>query len=984
MDKKNTKILVVGAGISGIRAALDLAELGHNVCLIDKAPAMGGILTRLDHQFPNNHCGMCRMLPMIDRDKGPQFCLRKGLFHENIEIMLSSDVVSVEGNPGKLTVTIVKQPKGVDPGRCIGCKECETVCPVEISDGFNAGLGSRKAVYLPVPHQLPNSRVIDWENCTQCGECKKACSSDAIDLADDPEEMVLEDISAVVLSTGIELYDPAQTDVYGVGHFSNVVTATAFERIMSSSGPYKGKLLRPSDGKPPEKIAWVQCVGSRNLMIGADYCSSACCMFAVKEAVLAKEKFGKNIDTAIMYMDMRTFGRDFQRYRDSAEQESGVRFIKCRIHSIEPAENKDDITISYIDSSGNQVEETFDMAVLSTGRRPDHKLPEFATHEGVYTVNSAQGFMDISGSVISACAVSVDVGKLLSLSDITPLKHEQGAEETGIICEEKPHLQVVLCSCADTLDHIISWDMIEKKLKNLPGNIDITRIKLVCTQDGWDELKQTVKQGPANRLLIASCNPLIYLPRLRELVQDTGIPRSFMEMINLRSIADKTSDSTFVTDSAIYELESGINRLLNRKIKEPVCRTVKNNALVVGGGPAGLSAAVSLSAQKIPVTLVEKTDKLGGNYPDMLPGKEKNDVGNLMAEVENSPIITVLYNSEVLQTFGLPGQFVSRIRSMSGDETPVHHGAAIIAIGGTNVKTDSFCYGTNDRIVTIFELEKQLERPEFSASSINTAVFIQCVDSREEPRNYCSRICCLKSLKASIKIMEKNPDARVYIFYRDIMAYGESEKFYTEARKNGVMFIPYTPDTKPVVSDDSGEVVIQGNDPVLSEPVTFKPDLLVLATGVVPHSAENIVGAGDINTTADGFIQEADSKWRPVDSGREGVFVCGLARNPVRADEAMDEGRAAAQRALRILSKETLKSSEQVANVRHAYCSLCETCIHVCPYDARYADPEIGKIMVDHVACQGCGTCAAYCPNSASVLGCFEENGIMDMIETAL
>ncbi|MFH1992069.1 MAG: FAD-dependent oxidoreductase [Pseudomonadota bacterium] len=984
MDKRPSKILVVGAGISGIRTALDLAELGHQVGLIDKAPAVGGILAQLDRQFPNNHCGMCRMLPMIDRDAGQQFCLRKGLFHDNIELILSAEILSIEGNPVNLTVTVSRRPSGVDHQRCTGCGVCETKCPVEVADAFNAGLGKRKAVYLPVPHQIPNRRVIDWDTCTLCGACRDACPTGSIDLNYTPVTLVLEHIPAVILATGVELFDPGHVDLYGAGHLPNVVTATAFERILSGSGPYQGRAVRPSDGKAVKKVAWIQCVGSRNVTIGADYCSSACCMFAIKEAVLAVEKIGKDARAVIFYMDLRTFGRDFQRYRDRAENKAGVRFVRCRVHSIEPAENNGDVCIGYVDASGILIEEIFDLVVLSTGRNPTSQVPEFAGREGVYTLDSARDFLDIAGAVISAGVVSENVNRMLSSSGIIPAAAKPEKLQTDVMWEAKPHLQIVLCTCGDTLNQVLEWDRIETELENLPGKMEVARIKTICDQKGWDQMTAMLRDGQANRLLLAACNPLVYLPRLKALEAETEISQSLMEIINLRSLAEQTAGSADGTRTVLCELEMGVQRLIGRKPEEPVACAVSKSALIVGGGPAGLAAAISLAAQGVQIFLVEKTDRLGGNLSNIREAETRQMIEKLVAQVQNHPLITVHYEAEVMQNFGRAGCMVTRIRHKTGAQEPIMHGAAIVATGGQAASTRAYLYGEHAKIITLFELEERLAKPEFAEGRLETVVFIQCVDSREEPRNYCSRICCLKSLKAAIAVRNLHPQAQVYVFYRDIMTYGDSEKVYTQARRNGVWFIPYELDRKPQVRIESGRVMVAGSDPVLGEPVCLEPDLVALATGIVPNPVADLTSIFNIHTTCDGFVQEADSKWRPVDTGREGIFICGLARGPARADEAVNEGKAAAQRALRILSKDALVSPRQVARVRHAICSLCETCLQVCPYQARYADPEMNRIQVDPAACQGCGVCAAECPNSATMIENFEEIGIMAAIEAAL
>ncbi|MBU4260317.1 MAG: FAD-dependent oxidoreductase [Proteobacteria bacterium] len=974
------KIVVIGAGISGIRSALDLAELGYKVCLLDRAPAMGGILTRLDRQFPNNHCGICRMLPMFDRDNSEAFCLRKGLSHDNIELLLSTEVTGVEGNPGNMTVTMVRQATGVDADRCIGCRECEKICPVEVPDSFNAELGKRKAIYLEVPYQRPNQRVIDLQACTRCGECVKVCPTAAIDLDMKPEILTFENIGGIVLASGTGLFNPQDTDVYGMDHFPNVVTSSAFERILSSSGPYQGSLMRPSDQHPPRKIAWIQCVGSRNPMIGADYCSSACCMISIKQALFAKERLGSDTQTTIFYMDMRTFGRDYQRYRDQAEKENKVAFVRCRIHSIEPGDEEGNLKISYVDHSGKPVNAVFDMAVLATGKDPLRKIPDFAAHPGIIATDAVSEWMDIGSAVVSASAVSERLVRMLSSAGISPEK--QAAPPLSDKVAAPPHLQVVLCSCHGSLDKVLAENQLAAELKKIPGRMDIMQVKSVCDAEGLEKVKETLESGPANRLLFAACDTQVFLPKLRQLAAQTGIPKEFMDVVNLRVLAENAS-SPEVLGEMMQQLEMRANRLFRKKITPTDSRPIRKTALVIGGGPAGLSAALALAAQKIKVILVEKQETIGGNFANIYDAQNREMIGQLIAEAKDQPLITIHTDTEVINNAGVAGQFAARLRDKNGAEITILHGAAVIATGGGKADLPADTRADN-KIISLYDLEAELNQPGMDAANINTVVFMQCVGSREEPRNYCSRICCLKSLKTAMKLKELNPDCNISIFYRDMMTYGESEKFYTQARAKGIIFIPFEKQEKPQIKIEAGRVLVQGFDPVLNEPVCLEADRVVLASGLIPNPVDVVAQAFQVSTTRDGFIREADSKWRPVDTGREGIFVCGLARGPVRADEAVQEGKAAALRALRILARDTIAASRHSAYVRHAICSLCERCIAICPFDARFIDPDLGRIMVDPVACQGCGLCAAECPNGATLIGDFEEYGVLDEIEAAL
>jgi heterodisulfide reductase subunit A len=977
------RAVVAGAGISGIRAALDLAEHGFAVHLVDKAPAMGGILAQLDRQFPNDRCGICRMLPMIAQDDCVQGCLRKGLLHENIEILSSAEVAAVAGAPGQMSVSLKRLARGVDPQRCTGCGACDAACPVLVPDAFNAGLSPRKAVYQPVPHQDPSTRVIDWTACTRCGACRDACQHGAIQLDAEDQLLELKDVAGVILAPGAALFDPAALDVFGYGVLPNVVTATGFERILSSSGPWPGVPVRPSDRRPVRKVAWVQCVGSRNVMLGADHCSSACCMFAVKEAVHFQERSAPGSQSTIFYMDMRTFGRDFQRYRDRAEKEIGVRFVRCRLHSIEPAEHPGDLSVRYATDGGETAHEVFDMVVLATGQKPGDAFPAFAGQEGVVTVGAAPRLRDISETVLEASAAVGALMRQLRGRGIVPRRDDplEASARSENVFEQAPKIQVVVCDLSGGAGTGLDVERIAAEIGHIAGGLIASRFPSAPGPALWDEIKTAFTRRSANRFVIVVSDPTSYWAPVRRLCTEIGLPSSLVDVVDLHHLSSGSGD---MTAAAVSAVEMSVNRLRVRGPRRDPARMVAKTALVVGGGPAGLAAARALAEHDVPVALVEKDGFLGGNLSRINDPELRKKIEALKTSVEQHSAVTVYTEAELIWHHGLPGNFIGRIRRPSGEEKILDHGAVILATGGRPMETDAYCLGRHERIVTQFELERRLQSPEFFSQPLQRVAMIQCAGSREEPRNYCSRICCLKALSNAIRIKEIQPAAEVYMFYRDIMTYGESERIYTEARRKGVFFIPFEPDQRPRVNLENGELVIAARDPVLGEDVALKPDLLALAVGVVPAETQALAGMLGIPLTADGFWREADSKWRPVDSGREGIFVAGLGRAPARAEEAMREGEAAALRALHLLAKDILAPQRLAPRVRHALCSRCELCIQNCPYRARYKDPETGTVMVDHAACQGCGGCAAVCPNSATVMGDFEDSGILDMIEAAL
>ncbi|MBU2551349.1 MAG: FAD-dependent oxidoreductase [Proteobacteria bacterium] len=988
MAETHPDVVVVGAGVAGLHAALNLAETGYNVCLVEKKPTAGGLLTGLDHQFPNNHCGLCRLLPMLDREGSGQFCLKRGFFHEKIRLLTSTEVREVEGQAGRFTIRLESAWTGVDPGRCLACGRCETVCPVSLPDPENGGLGRIKAIHLPGRHYARGARVIDWGTCTRCGLCLAECPSGAINLDGKPRLTELEDVGAVLLAPGAELYDPSGVDLYGMDRWPNVVTSLVYERMLSESPGHQARLPRPSDRKPVKKVAWLQCVGSRNLMIGADYCSRACCMFAVKEALLTRESHPE-IDTAIFYMDMRTYGRDFQRYRDRAEHEAGVRFVRARVHSIDPGDDPNELVLKYAGPDGQAVQETFDLVVLSTGQDPLARMPEWADQEGVFTAHVPPGLTDIQEAVIGAGAASARLQAWLKTQGRQAGGH---ASEGPLIASnpvflQRPRPQVVLTPILlnDTTSEPggadVFWARLESERDNLPGRAVFTRLDQTSGADRIDRVAKALDPA-ANRLILVSFGPVWTRTDTLDLADRTGFPAALIERVELDPgmVAGVEPDRavTRAVDEALWQVRTAAARLMARRWRKPARPEVNRAALIVGGGPAGLSAALALADLDVKVTLVDKAESLGGHAERILDPQTREAVGDLAARVASHPRVDVQTRTEVVRHLGRPGAFVTQVRDEQGRETKIPSGAVILAVGGRSAETGAYAMGRHPRIAPVFDLERTM-----AGQPVGELVLIHCAGSREEPRNYCGRVCCLASLRAALRIREANPEARITVFYRDMMTYGPSEKTFMEARKQGILFIPFDLDQRPEVTIEDERVRVRGYDPVLREDVTFEPDWVGLATGLEPNPAGDLARIFGLNLTRDGFIREADSKWRPLEAGREGLFVCGLCRGPLRADEAMREGEAAAQKAFRILCRSQTTPARATARVRPALCSLCRTCIPVCPYQARFVDPVSGQIEVDPLSCQGCGACVAACPNGATTLDDHEEDGYMNAIEMA-
>jgi len=1144
MSKKLGKALVVGAGISGIRSALDLAESGFGVTLIDRKPHIGGILSQLDDQFPSNHCGMCKMLPLVKRDQSTQVCLRKGLFHENIDIRLNTEVMGLHGEPGNFSVTLREKPTWVDPDRCVGCGACEIVCPVDVPDEFNQGLAKRKAIYLPVPHTIPNPYVIDLTACNHCGACEKVCPTRAIQLslekrkayrilvvddelvvrdslkewlqeagfdvdtaesgavalekmsqqpvnlmltdikmpgmdgvellkkakelfADlhilmmtafatvetavdamkigardylmkpfDPEIMIAEvvqiyeedqageprtiEVGAVVLSGGTDYFDPADAkDIYDYRTNPSVITSLELERLLSGTGPSRGQLLRPHDGKPVTRIAWIQCVGSRDIQCDADFCSSVCCMIAIKEALLVKEKLKTPVETALFYMDMRMFAKSFQRYRDNAEQDHGVRFQRARIHSIVPDVQTADPVIRYVSTDGSIHNETFDLVVLTVGQRPAKGIqelcqlleipqnpwgfiettplsPVLTEKAGVLAGGSFSGLKDISESVVHASAASLEASRIIHAAGGSLADESDSEPVFEDVSREEPKILVAICTCADRYAQNIDTDAVTRALKQEPAVDQVVFIEQTCTATGWDDLVKAIDASGPNRILLGACHPYVFIHKLRELSHQIRLAPELMHVVDImapffRTLPEDSGSDRRGVDSVLSNLQMGIARL---KHMDPLPLTrlpVARQALVVGGGIAGMHAALSIADHGYPVNLVEQSDQLGGNLLWLDQTIEGISVKPYLVEmiqaVDKHRLIDVHLQSSVTTAFGEVGDFYTTIENVEGDAQTIQHGVAILATGGGEAPAQDYGYGEHGAVITQKELEIRLKQDDFDAGSLHSVVMIQCVGSRQEPRNYCSRVCCPTSLKHALRLKKANPDLAVYILYRDMMTIGFAEQYFTAARKAGVIFIQYDPENPPQANlpsaSDSGLSVV-AMDPILSRPVHIETDLLVLATGIVPRLPQALADAFGAGTDQDGFFREAESKWRPVDALKEGVFGCGIALSPRSVQDSVATAGAAAQRALRLLANDKLAAGKIVSTVRHSLCSLCERCVDACPYQARHLDVGNQKIVVNAAMCQGCGTCAATCPNSAAILQGFSDSQMLGLIDSAM
>jgi heterodisulfide reductase subunit A len=824
------------------------------------------------------------------------------------------------------------------------------------------------------------------------------------------------EIGAIVLCGGTDFFEPAEgKNTFGYGVYPNVVTSLEFERLLSGTGPSQGRLVRPFDGKPVHKVAWIQCVGSRDLQTNADFCSTTCCMYAIKEALMAKEKTGEDLETTIFYMDMRTFGKGFQRYRLQAESVHGIGFERGRIHSVEQDANSGDLIIRRVDLAGKLGETRVDMVVLTLGQRPAPGTPELAEmlglelnpwgfgqtepfsltrtgRAGIVLGGSFAGLKDINESVTQASAAALNASRAIHTSGGSLSLEPPPAAPTTDVMRDFPKILVAICTCGDKLSQIVDPQEISRQLKTDPLVDRVEFIEQTCTGKGWESLVQLVQTSKPNRVLIGACLPYVYQRKLKELSRQVGLDPALMEVVDVNAEFGMRNaelmDKQLLLRNMLSTLQMGIAKLKWAQPEPVLSIPIIQKALVVGGGIGGMTAALAVADHGFEVDLVEQSEHLGGNLSWLQKTLEGHSTKPLLedarAAVEKHANVCVHTQIQVITSIGEVGCFHTSIEDRDGAVQVLEHGVTILATGGREAVTSSYQYGTHPSIITQKELEQKLADGTTDPAQLNSVVMIQCVDSREEPRNYCSRVCCATALKHALLLKEKNPELSIYILYRDMMTYGFSETYYTRAREADVIFIQYQVDEKPRVQSGQECLEVAVFEPIIGQQLKIKADLVILATGVVSNLPQDLAQSFGATVDQDGFFQEAESKWRPVDSLKEGVFACGLTLSPRNVPETIATAEAAAERALRILARERLPAGKVTAQVRHSLCSLCERCIGACPYEARTIDLDHEKVLVNPVMCQGCGACAAVCPNGASVLEGFQEQQMFEMIDAAI
>jgi len=1003
-------VMVAGGGVSGIQAALDLATAGFKVYLVDKAPTIGGHMAQLDKTFPTNDCSMCIESPKFVE------CNR----HPNIEIMTYTEVASVEGKAGDFKVTLIKKPRYIDESKCTGCTICAEYCPVKYPDQFNQRMSKNKAIHIYFAQAIPLKPYID-ESCLylrekKCSICQGVCKSGAIDFTQTGEKVEVK-VGAIILSPGFEPFDPRLRKDYGYGEFVNVVTSLDYERLLCATGPHEGEILRASDRKHPHKIAWVQCVGSRQSIAGGNsYCSAVCCTYTQKQVILTKDH-DADAECVIFHNDIRSHGKDFERFYQRAEKLPGVRFIRSYISLAREVPENKNVIIRYSTPGNGVKEEEFEMVVLSVGLNPPAGVQDLAakfgialnsygfcktnpfqpmetSRPGIFVSGAFQGPVDIPESVVTASAAGSLCGEILAHRRGNLAKKRTYPPERDVGHEE-PRVGVYVCHCGANIGRVVNVPATVQYSRTLPKVVHAQESLFLCSTEAAAMLANDIREKGLNRVVVAACTPRTHEPLFRDTLREAGINQYYFDMANIREHCSWVhgNESEAATEKAKEIIRMAVARACRLEPLREFDLPVDKNTLIVGGGLAGMTAALSIANQGYQVYLVEKAADLGGLARRVYYTLEGLDVQaylrDVIRRVYQNPLIHVYTGATFLSASGYVGNFLTKVES-DGRIIEIKHGATVIATGAEVYKPAEYLYGEDEKVITHLELEERIAQRDEKVINSNSVVMIQCVGCRREDRNYCSRICCGESIKNALKLKEINPAMDIYILFRDIRTYGFKEHYYREAANKDVRFIRYEPDDNPRVEavDDGDKSILRVTvtDPILAKKLEIDADMLVLAAAVVPSAdRREIAGLFKISLGPDEFFQEAHVKLRPVDCGAEGIYLCGMAHYPKFISETIGQAYGAAGRALTLLSNDTVVASGSVCVVDERRCIGCGECILACTYGAiEFRDTREGKkAKVNTVLCKGDGLCNAKCPTGAISLKHYTDDALLDQIDAA-
>jgi heterodisulfide reductase subunit A len=990
--------LVVGGGPAGMQAALDLADSGYKVYILEETPSIGGTMAQLDKTFPTNDCAMCILSPKL---------VATGR-HENITMLTRGEIKKVEGRAGDFRVTITRHSRYILEDKCTGCGVCAEHCPVEGVSSFDREMAPSKAIYVPFPQAVPLVYTIDRGLCIGCGVCEKFCEAKAIQYSMEPDKEEVIEVGAIILSPGYSVFDATKKVEYGLGVYPNVLTNIEFERMLSASGPTEGHVIRPSDGDVPRKIAFVQCVGSRDAQTGNTYCSSYCCMAALKQAVIGQEHV-PGLKATIYFMDTRAFGKEFEEYLQRAEGEYGVRVVRNnRVPKVTEDPATHNLVLVY-HAGAEIMEEEFDMVVLSTGARPpasaesiskalgitlnkfgfcdtDELSPVETSVPGIFVCGAFSGPKDIPDSVAQASGAAGKVAALLAKERGKLVKKKEYPPEKDVR-GKAPRIGVFVCHCGINIGSVVNVPDVVEYASKLPNVVYAERNLYTCSGDTQKKIREMIEKHDLNRVVVASCTPRTHEPLFQNTCREAGLNKYLFEMANIR---DQCSWVHRLEPERATEKAKDLVRMAVAKAAtlEPLPQPkipVTPAALVMGGGLSGMTAALEIAKAGYEVHLVEKDKELGGHLRRIyhtLTGVDPQDtLAKLKKELQEHKNIRVHLNDEVAEVKGYIGNFESTLKS--GEK--VKHGAIVVATGGIEYDPVEYEHKKHKNVIKQTELGELLHSGKFKA---NNVVVIQCVGSRNEEHPNCSRICCSTAMANAIRIKTEHPETNVFVLYRDIRTYGFAEEHYNEAAKLGVTFLRYDKESPPKVSFKGDRLWVEVDEAFIEQRVAIKADYLVLNAAVHPNpDNKELAKLLKVPLNKEGYFLEAHMKLRPVDFATDGIFLCGLAHSPRLMGESISQALAAAARVNTVLSKPFIEAEGVVSVVDEDKCIACGRCEEICEYGApsiQEVSPGVFKSRINEALCKGCGSCAVACCARAIRPKHFKTEQILTMLEAYL
>ena len=1022
--RKPAAALVVGGGIGGMRAALDLADSGLKVYLIEQTPCLGGRVAQLGFMFPQHDCVLCRGTP--DHGYGctrpsisPAYLLNNQ--HPNIEVLTNTRLIDVEGEAGDFTVSLRQEPRYVDVMRCINCNLCADVCPVELPNEYQLGMSKRKAAYKIAARAAPDAYCIDkGPYCDDCDACEQVCPTKAINLNEQPRlESV--DVGAIILALGFQVYDATQLEELGLGRYPNVLSAMQYERLASRSGPTEGIIIRPSDSNIPKSIAWLQCVGSRDQENA--FCSSICCMYATKEAILAKQRLG-DTQCSIFIMDERAFNKEYSAYFENARNKHKIQYNRCRVSAILQDPETHDLILHYADPNGTLHKEHFEMVVLATGLQPpesarqlsgvlgielnkygfcttDKFTPLQTSRPGVFVCGAFSSPKEIVETIIDGSGAAAEVMRLLNdrlntyeYSRAAPFISTKSLPLERDVTNETPRVGVFACTCGKTISEYIDLPDLVQRAGKWPNVAVAEVIEYACFPETISYMQERIKNENLNRVVVVACSNRTHDSLFQRMIRFAGLNSYLLELVNLREQCTRVHKEQIplANRKALELVRIAVGRVVTAKPVHKEKMPCVPEALVIGGGVSGMTAALAIADSGYKVHLIEREERLGGNLLDLYYVAEGYNPQRLLRDLVNRvrshQKITTHIRTDLVSHSGHVGDFTSELQTARPDGSierfAISHGGTIVATGARETREHTLLQLPG--VITQRELEEKIIHHPEEIASLKDVVIIQCVRPAESPE-YCSRVCCTNTMKNAIRLKLFNPNCRVTVLYKNIVTYGFREEYYTEARRLGVIFMRYTDERPPQVFRVNECLHVGIHELSLDRSITLMADIVTLSMAIAPaEGTMELAKKLRVPIASEGFYEEAQIKLRPMDFMREGIFLAGMAHYPKFIEESISHALAAAARALTLLSQDSLWLGGVVADVDSEKCVGCLTCTRTCPF----AIPQIvndegrtgvgalgGAAWIDPAQCQGCGTCSGECPANAIQLVHYTDEQMM-------